>query len=46
MPALHWIGKEKVVNHHREVPFRVLEFSYFIKENSASVCQLKLSFFV
>ena len=24
MPALHWIGKDKVVNHHQDVPFRVL----------------------
>ncbi|EFW82902.1 hypothetical protein ALP26_200086 [Pseudomonas savastanoi pv. glycinea] len=24
MPTLHWIGKNKVVNHHHEVPFRVL----------------------
>lgn len=24
MPTLHWIGKDKVVNHHHEVPFRVL----------------------
>ncbi len=28
MPTLHWIGKEKVVNHHRDVPFRVLEHEY------------------
>ena len=25
MPTLHWIGKEKVINHHRDVPFKVLE---------------------
>ena len=25
MPTLEWIGKSKVVNHHQEVPFRVLE---------------------
>lgn len=25
MPTLNWMGKEKVVNHHREVPYRVLE---------------------
>ncbi len=25
MPTLHWVGKEKVVNHHHEVPFRVLD---------------------
>lgn len=24
MPTLHWIGKDKVVNHHHEVPFKVL----------------------
>ena len=28
MPTLHWIGKEKVVNHHQQVPFRVLEHQY------------------
>lgn len=25
MPTLNWMGKDKVVNHHRDVPFRVLE---------------------
>ncbi|RYF81839.1 MAG: site-specific DNA-methyltransferase [Comamonadaceae bacterium] len=24
MPTLNWVGKDKVVNHHHEVPFRVL----------------------
>lgn len=28
MPTLNWIGKEKVVNHHQDVPFRVLEHKY------------------
>lgn len=28
MPTLEWIGKEKVVNHHLEVPYRVLERQY------------------
>ncbi|MCI8594129.1 MAG: site-specific DNA-methyltransferase [Oscillospiraceae bacterium] len=28
MPELTWIGKEKVVNHHQAVPFRVLEEQY------------------
>lgn len=28
MPTLHWIGKEKVINHHMDVPFKVLEHSY------------------
>ena len=28
MPTLTWIGKEKVVNHHHDVPFRVLDHKY------------------
>ncbi len=28
MPRLDWIGKDKVVNHDKEVPFRVLEEQY------------------
>lgn len=28
MPSLEWIGKDKVVNHHLEVPYRVLEHRY------------------
>jgi adenine-specific DNA-methyltransferase len=28
MPTLTWTGKEKVINHHQEVPFRVLEHRY------------------
>ena len=28
MPTLHWIGKEKVINHHLDVPFKVLEHTY------------------
>ncbi len=33
MPTLHWIGKEKIVNHHQDVPFRVLEHQYGFTEN-------------
>ena len=25
MPTLNWIGKEAVVKHHKEAPFRLLE---------------------
>ena len=25
MPTLTWVGKDKVVNHHLDVPFRVLQ---------------------
>jgi adenine-specific DNA-methyltransferase len=28
MPTLHWIGKDKVINHHMDVPFKVLKHSY------------------
>ncbi|MCG1024563.1 hypothetical protein [Dehalobacter sp.] len=28
MPTLEWIGKDKVINHHLEVPYRVLEHQY------------------
>ena len=33
MPTLDWIGKDKVINHHQEVPFRVLERQYSYDEN-------------
>jgi adenine-specific DNA-methyltransferase len=28
MPTLHWIGKDKVINHHLDVPFKTLEHRY------------------
>ena len=28
MPTLNWIGKDAVVNHHHDVPFRTLEKEY------------------
>ena len=28
MPTLNWIGKEKVINHHMDVPYKVLEHTY------------------
>ena len=28
MPTLHWIGKDKVINHHLDVPFKTLEHTY------------------
>ena len=33
MPTLEWIGKDKVVNHHLDVPYRVLERQYSFDEN-------------
>lgn len=32
MPTLEWIGKDKVINHHLEVPFRVLDRQYSFDE--------------
>ncbi len=32
MPTLEWIGKDKVINHHQEVPYRVLERQYSYDE--------------
>jgi adenine-specific DNA-methyltransferase len=28
MPQLTWVGKDKVINHHHEVPFRTLKHEY------------------
>lgn len=33
MPTLDWIGKNKVINHHQEVSYRVLERKYSFDEN-------------
>ncbi|MEE1897976.1 site-specific DNA-methyltransferase [Flavobacterium rakeshii] len=32
MPTLHWIGKEKVINHHQEVPYKILKEEYTYKD--------------
>ena len=43
MPTLDWIGKKKVINHHLEVPFRVLEKKYtYSADNKASASQNKI----
>ena len=31
MPTLNWIGKDKVISHHQDVPYRVLEHKYGFK---------------
>jgi len=41
MPTLHWIGKEKVINHHLDVPFKVLEHSYGFKDGKQSEEEFK-----
>ena len=34
MPTLDWIGKDKVINHHNDVPYKVLERKYSYDEDS------------
>ena len=48
MPMLKWAGKDKVVNHHNDVPFRVLERKWGIGDcsqttntNSVGSCVLR-----
>ena len=36
MPTLHWIGKDKVINHHQDVPYKVLEKQYTYKNGEES----------
>lgn len=33
MPTLNWIGKEKVVSHHQDVPYKILEHKYGFDKN-------------
>ena len=33
MPTLDWIGKDKVINHHNDVPYKVLEHKYSYDED-------------
>ena len=33
MPTLNWIGREKILNHHKEVPYRVLDRKYSFDTN-------------
>ena len=36
MPTLHWAGKDKVVNHHHDVPFRLLDKQYTFTANEGT----------
>jgi adenine-specific DNA-methyltransferase len=37
MPTLNWIGKDKVINHAADVPYRVLEHKYTHGEDSGNM---------
>ena len=39
MPTLDWIGKDKVIDHHKDVPYKVLERKYSFDE---SVCTKRI----
>ena len=39
MPTLNWIGKDKVVNHHLEVPFYTLEHKYGFREDETDTSE-------
>ena len=32
MPSLNWIGKDKIINHHQDVPYKVLNHEYGFSE--------------
>lgn len=36
MPTLEWIGKDKVINHHQVVPYKVLDYKYSYNEKGIS----------
>jgi len=36
MPTLEWIGKNKVINHHLDVPYQVLEEKYTFNKSETS----------
>jgi adenine-specific DNA-methyltransferase len=36
MPTLNWIGKDRVVSHHQDVPYRVLEHKYGFTADSST----------
>lgn len=37
MPTLNWIGKEKVINYHNDVPYRILEKKYLFDKDGEHV---------
>ena len=43
MPSLSWIGKEAVLNHHLDVPYRVLEKKYTFCSDDSLLCHSERS---
>jgi hypothetical protein len=44
MPTLNWIGKDKVVSHHQDVPYRVLEHKYGFTSKKGEQSEPALNF--
>ena len=45
MPTLEWIGKSKVVNHHLDVPYRVLDRVYSFDADGQHEADIPISWF-
>ena len=43
MPSLSWIGKDAVLNHHLDVPYRVLEKKYTFGSDDSLSCHSERS---
>lgn len=43
MPSLSWIGKDAVLNHHLDVPYRVLEKKYTFGSDDSRSCHSERS---
>ena len=41
MPTLNWIGKDKVINHHQDVPYKVLEHKYGVRDGIETTGETK-----
>ncbi len=39
MPTLNWIGKDKVINHHMDVPYKILEHAYGFNNGKQSTTE-------
>jgi len=43
MPTLNWIGKDKVVKHHQDVPYKVLEHKYGFTDKNGEQAEQTIS---
>jgi adenine-specific DNA-methyltransferase len=45
MPTLTWVGKEKVIHHHRDVPYRVLKKQYHFSQPDSQESEVQSKFY-